>query len=508
MKNKYVFRLLGLVGGLAGTISAQAQLTLTGQLRTRTELRDGYGNLLPKDAPAAAFTSQRTRLSVGYKVDRLSFGFTAQDVRVWGQDASTITAADGNRFSVHEAWAELQLLNKADTSIHLKGLDQLSVKVGRQELDYDGSRLLGNLDWLQQGRRFDAALIKARHRGWALDLGGGFNQNSDAFGLTGTAYTPGNVATTALSTRNEILSVPTGFIPTSGKNGAPIVVNTVSTNGQNQQFKAFQMAHLTKAFKGHTLTGLFFKDDFSRYRIDSTGSISNGYVYGRRYDVRGVNSRVTYGAMLTGLLAKTARGKFSYLAFAYAQSGRDRDGLAINGAHYYGINLAYLQNRFTVTSGYETLTGNQPNQPAGTTRRFDPLYGTPHKYWGTMDYFYVGTGSPVGGLQDAFLKVKYTARRFTAGLDVHYFALESPIVNRLSEVPGTFRGHLGNEYDFMASYALNKFTAIELGYSLMQGSNQLEYAKQNTLNQKEKLGQWGYLMLNIRPDFLAKSAKP
>ena len=47
-----------------------AQFTLTGQLRTRTEVRNGLGNLVPKGSRAAVFTSQRTRLIFGYKWDR------------------------------------------------------------------------------------------------------------------------------------------------------------------------------------------------------------------------------------------------------------------------------------------------------------------------------------------------------------------------------------------------------------------------------------------------------
>ena len=38
-----------------------AQFSLTGQLRTRTEIRNGLGNLVLKGSKAAAFTSQRTR---------------------------------------------------------------------------------------------------------------------------------------------------------------------------------------------------------------------------------------------------------------------------------------------------------------------------------------------------------------------------------------------------------------------------------------------------------------
>ena len=177
-----------------------AQYSLIGQLRTRTELRDGYGNLTPKDSRAAAFTSQRTRLTFGYKWERITFNVAVQDIRVWGQDASSISSADGNKFFVHEAWADIALINSADTTLKFKPIQNLSLKIGRQELVYDDVRLLGNLDWLQQGRRFDAALLKAQHQGWALDLGAGFNQNTDAFGTVNTFYTPGNVPASALST--------------------------------------------------------------------------------------------------------------------------------------------------------------------------------------------------------------------------------------------------------------------------------------------------------------------
>ncbi|RYF60691.1 MAG: hypothetical protein EOO39_32080, partial [Cytophagaceae bacterium] len=61
---------------------------------------------------------------------------------------------------------------------------------------------------------------------------------------------------------------------------------------------------------------------------------------------------------------------------------------------------------------------------------------------------------------------------------------------------------LGLEFDFTATYSLNKFTSLEAGYALMRGTNSLEYTKQNTMNQKDKLGTWAYLMINIRPTFL------
>jgi len=213
------------------------QFTLNGQLRTRTEFRDGVGTLNPTGSQAAFFTSQRARLTFGYKWDRLLFNFSAQDVRVWGQDASSISNADGNRLMVHEAWGEITLMNINDTTIRAKLLDNLSIKIGRQALIYDDVRLLGDLDWLQQARRHDAIVLKALHHGWQFDLGLGFNQNNDNFGNTGTAYVAGNVPAYVTNSKGSLEASPTGLLPlsiggsvgaASSKTGTPVLSNPPS----------------------------------------------------------------------------------------------------------------------------------------------------------------------------------------------------------------------------------------------------------------------------------------
>lgn len=122
-----------------------------------------------------------------------------------------------------------------------------------------------------------------------------------------------------------------------------------------------------------------------------------------------------------------------------------------------------------------------------------------------MDYFYVGTGAPAGGLKDAFLKFKYTGKRLSTTFDIHYFALANTTFNKLPDAaPVTpLASKLGMEYDLIANYSLNKFTTLEAGYAIMNGTNTLEYTKQGTMNQKDKVGTWAYLMINIRPDFFA-----
>src|SRR5215210_1215676 len=136
-KNLILTVAVTLVFLLGKPFAGQAQFSLTGQLRTRTEVRNGLGNLVTTGSKPEVFTSQRTRLAFDYKWDRVNFGATGKDVRVWGQDASSISNADGNRLMLHEGWADITLANKADTTIKFKALDLLSLKIGRQELIYD-----------------------------------------------------------------------------------------------------------------------------------------------------------------------------------------------------------------------------------------------------------------------------------------------------------------------------------------------------------------------------------
>lgn len=490
------------VGLLAAVGTSKAQFTLTGQVRTRTEIRDGLGNLSATGSKAAAFTSQRTRLAFGYKWDRLTFGMSVQDVRVWGQDASTINNADGSRLMLHEAWGEVVLANIADTTLKFRLVDNLSLKIGRQELVYDDVRLLGNLDWLQQARRFDAALLKVGHHGWQLDLGGGFNQNSDAFGKAGTYYTAANTPAYAASNKGILMAVPADFVPTASKGGAPVTATPLSTNGQNQQFKAFQMAYLSRKFGQTKFSALFFKDDFAKYRIDSIGSTTNGYVYGRRYDAvagTGLNSRITYGAMLVGVLGNASSGKINWQLAGYLQSGKDRDGKSISGAYHLSASAMLQKGKFAAGPGIDILSGNKPG--ATDVSKFDPLYGTPHKHWGYMDYFYVGTGSPNGGIKNIYLKTKYTGSNFFITFDVHNFALHQDTPNALDGNRSNIKKQLGTEYDLIANYNLNKFVNLEAGYCVMKGTQSLEYAKLSTMDKTKMTGQWAYLMVNIRPDF-------
>ncbi len=145
-------------------ININAQLTIDADLRSRFEYRHGFNNLFPDDADPAAFVTQRSRLNIGYKQEKLKLFISIQDVSTWG-DTRQILISDGNdSFSLFQAWGQIFLD------------ENWSLKAGRQVISYDDQRIFGELDWAMQGRFHDAALIKYENETLKADIGAAFSQ--------------------------------------------------------------------------------------------------------------------------------------------------------------------------------------------------------------------------------------------------------------------------------------------------------------------------------------------
>lgn len=454
MKKKLFSQLLGgLALGLFWTQAAQAQFTFGGQLRTRSELRDGQGTLSAKGADPAFFISQRTRLNLGYTGYRFKVFTAIQDVRVWGQDASsinrvTLDANDG--LMLHEAWAEVMLL---DTSATLKNL---SLKVGRQELMYDDSRLLGNLDWLQQGRRHDLALLKLEHKGWMGHLGAAYNQNQER--KTSTLFN----------------GIPNGY--------------AAGTNGIGTLYKSLQFLYAGRKFKTGTASLLALKDDFNQYHLDN----------GTRIWDAGTWSRLTGGAYFSAAVFKN----MNLTASAYRQGGKDRDGRKLASYLLSAAAQYSATPYFSVGPGIDYTSGNTPGRTDGVNRQFDPLYGTPHKFWGNMDYFYAADGFGSNGLADYYLKSRYKVKDYLSfSLDAHRFVAANDV---LSGDGLKMDRDFGTELDLVVNYTLTKTVNVEGGYSAFFATPTLASGAVKNVANADRQANWAYLMLNIKPDFLNK----
>ncbi len=160
--------------GLLGSY-ANAQFSLSGEVRPRMEYLHGYSTLTDQDSDPAGFASQRTRINFNYSHDRVKMYVSMQDVFLWGSQPQLFSTS--NSLSMHQAWAQYFLA------------PSLSLKLGRQELVYDDERIFGNSNWDQQGRSHDVALL--RYDGMLrIDIGAAFNQNEKH--LNGAYYNLNN----------------------------------------------------------------------------------------------------------------------------------------------------------------------------------------------------------------------------------------------------------------------------------------------------------------------------
>lgn len=122
---------------------AAAQTDLGAQVRPRFEART---------AAESALVSMRTRASIRHAFDAGVLFVQLQDVRLWGEEASTLGDFQADALDLHQAFIQL-------------GEEAWWVRAGRQEVALDGERLVGAVGWAQQGRSFDGVRALGRFRG-------------------------------------------------------------------------------------------------------------------------------------------------------------------------------------------------------------------------------------------------------------------------------------------------------------------------------------------------------
>ncbi|WP_111708765.1 alginate export family protein [Lutibacter citreus] len=307
------------------TLTANAQFSLSGELRPRTEYRSGFGNLIAEDNDPGFGISTRARLNFGFKTEGYNLFVSLQDVMVWGENRQILPFDQNNSFAIFEAWADIKLG------------EGTSAKLGRQSIAYDDQRIFGGLDWAQQGRNHDAAILKHKKGSFLFDLGLAFNQDYNN---------------------------PTGFISEG---------NNYSTTGFFS-YKTMQYAYLKNgwdAFSGSLLV------------------LNNGF-----QETEDISYLQTIGTHLN-----YKKGTFGAAANLFLQTGKRQGEVDVKEAYLASLDFTLkTSDKITLGIGSEIISGNDAD--AGETGAFFPLYGTNHKFNGFMDYFYVGNHANSIGLFD------------------------------------------------------------------------------------------------------------
>ncbi|WP_298553291.1 alginate export family protein [uncultured Algibacter sp.] len=422
MKKQYV--LIGLIALIVQF--AQAQFTLDGEFRPRTEYRNGFGSIIPKALEPGFGISTRIRLNAGYEVDAYKFYVSFQDVLVWGENRQILPFDQNNSFAVFQAWAELNLGSGWST------------KLGRQVLSYDDQRILGGLDWAQQGRNHDAGLLRYKKDKFALDVALAFNQD---------------------------YSHPTGFIS---------VANVYNTSGFFS-YKTMQMAHLSQDWKNFSGSLLLMNNGFQN-------------------DAAGLNDVANLQTIGTHL--KYKNGAFGAAANVYLQTGEAIYGTSYKdvSASLLGLDLTFkTSDKVTLGAGLEIISGNDETDPT-KTGAFFPLYGTNHKFNGFMDYFYVGNHANNIGLVDihasANFKLSDTSSLLVKALN---FSGEQDLPSGESA--------LGTEIDLVFKKKFKGY-ALVVGYSHMFASDGMYELKGVTEEVAADMQNWAWAMLVLKPKFL------
>ncbi|HSP83464.1 MAG TPA: hypothetical protein VLN72_07010, partial [Gillisia sp.] len=348
------------------------------------------------------------------------------DVRTWG-NTSQVKLTDPS-LSLHEAWAETFLS------------DNFSVKLGRQELNYDNFRFLGNLDWALQGRAHDFALLKYEKGTAKFHVGGGYNQDKES--LSGNFFSTPNQYKVAHFLRYENLVGKLNF------------------------------------------SLLFWNNGLQYSQANNAGEIIND----------GIHYRQTIGVpTLRYQLGNTALSGFYYQQLGKDLQGRDVKAFDASAqiSHLFAIDTVQKSN-FKLTLGMELLSGTDPADASAENNSYSPLYGTNHAHNGYMDMFYVGGRHENSvGLRDIFLRMRYDVNpKLFMSLNTHSFSSFTPYSDNKD-------AHLGYEGDLALGFILNRAVSLQAGYSQFFQSDRLE----NLQNVQNPAGtqNWGYLMMIYRP---------
>ncbi len=393
------------------------KITISGQLRERIHW---YANGLGDEDGKRILGSYRARLKIKAELaDGVTAVFTPQAVGYWGQNAQgvllgeredTTTTIEGttNDFMMHEAYMLLS---------NPFGMDNVIVKLGRQEVNLGNQRLVGAVGWSQSGRSLDGILV-----GYA----------AGDYGLAAFFYGKLNDAVSRFDAW--------AF---AGDDSSDIDLYVATWQGN---FKPFGIGGT------YELTDIF---------VNAAGDMNINTIYGRVTPV-----------------FSTDMAKIKVNLEAAAQSGDSADGADFQGYFFSvgaGATFADVSWKPSVFVGYDYYSGDD-DAGDGDIDAFWSVLPTAHKWLGHADLVWV-TPAPSGarfylfngvfpsdsgsdvfpGITDLYLKlgVKPMAK-VAAHLDIHYF--------QAAEDVGDYGDDVGWETDLAVSYKYSKNLCLTVGW--------------------------------------------
>jgi len=156
---------------------------------------------------------------------------------------------------------------------------------------------------------------------------------------------------------------------------------------------------------------------------------------------------------------------------------------------------------WSVKAGYDFLSGDDYVtllKPGGlglprheVNKGFNPVYGSHHKFYGAMDFFYLSTyvNGFTPGLRNAYIGGTYRPlKNLSFKATYHYLAIGT----RLEGLNLT----LGHEIELEAAYVPFKDVRLSAGFSYMTGTETMEKLKRASGDGSLR---WAWLSLMVSP---------
>jgi len=373
----------------SGSACAQ-ELKIGGQIRPRTELRNATG-------VNDVVSTMRTRVQLTSDLAATARVFLqVQDVRTFGEETSTMTSL--NHIDLHQGFIEF---GNTRTS--------WNARIGRQEASFDEERLVGNADWVQQGRGFDGARLGWQRGRTTLDI-------------------------------------------------IAFEVSDASVRGKTAD-ERFLAAHTTFKFQKYA-------------NVDA-------YLFQNHVSGASVTNQNTFGARLSGVY-----GIWSYRFEPAVQRGTRR-GTSVNAYLFAARVTASVSHAMAqFTAWLDQLSGDDEATYA-TTKAFDTVFGTNHKFYGIADIF---TNIPLHtanrGLQDWSLKSScQVMSAIGINADVHQF--------NATAARGLSSARLGREADVFATFKYSPRLTVAGG-----AARYVRGQAMSELNLTARSQNFSYLMLS------------
>ena len=354
--------------------------------------------------------------------------------RLTAQHADTWGSSAGNSLSMNEAWVKAQFPVG------------FFAQVGRQRLSYDDQRIFGADDWSMTGYSHDGLKLGFERAGHKVHLFGAYNQDVSNIDQGGTRFSGG------IQPYKSLASLWYHYdIPKTGIGASLLFVNM---------------------------------------------GLEDNMVY------IGEEPKTCF-QQLAGTFLSWNPKYFGLEASYYHQWGKASGNIPLNAWMASAKATATPSEQWSFRAGYDYLSGEEdfPIPGGGNiglvrheiVRGFNSLYGSNHKFYGAMDFFYVSTyvNGFTPGLQNLYAGVSWTpVKPLTADAAYHFFSTAVPVQDA--------KQALGHEVELQLTWTIIPSVSFSAGYSFMQGTETMSILKRSTHNNRLH---WGWLMLNVTPTF-------